>query len=95
MEDSYTRYEVLSDATAGQSTRTIKINLNPNKFLGISKPMAASQVRGSAGSNPTEAVYFHAWTAAVAKIVIPIAVQCTISFAFTAILTEPKTPGQS
>lgn len=95
MEDSYTRFGTAANQGSGGNVRTIKVNLNPNKFLGISKPMAASQVRGAAGSNPIESAYFHCWCAAINKTELPG--QCNISYSlnFTAVLTEPKTPGQS
>lgn len=41
------------------SQKSITIRFNPNKFLGISKPMSEDDLKGTAGSNPTKQCYVH------------------------------------
>lgn len=64
------------------------------KFLGVSKPLASSVLRGSASGNPTEDAYFHIFAQALQPANIdPIRVQVVIDY--LVVFTEPKQPAQS
>ncbi len=95
MEDSHSRYEVCSDATAGQSTKTIKMNMNPPKFLGRSKPLADPELKGSLNNTPDEIAFYHIAVGALDLTVNPVPVQCNILVRYIAILFEPTNPPPS
>lgn len=45
----------------GTSNRMLTMKVNPNKFLGIPKPLSEDKVEGSASSGPSDQVYYHVW----------------------------------
>lgn len=57
----WTQLAAANTSYAGSSVgpKTLVMKCNPNKFLGRSKPLADSQLKGSASSNPTEQAYWH------------------------------------
>lgn len=64
------------------------------KFLGVSKPLASSVLRGSASADPAEDAYFHVFAQALQPANIdPIRVQVVIDY--LVVFTEPKQPSQS
>lgn len=95
LESGNMKYAVCSDSSAGQSTRRVSYKLNPNKFLGRSKPLSDPQLKGSNSADPVEGVYFHVFAGAVDQGVNPGPVQCTIMLTYTAVCIEPKQPAQS
>lgn len=44
---------------AGAGPRRLTMKCNPSKFLGRTKPLADSELKGSASSNPQEQAYWH------------------------------------
>lgn len=89
IEQGRTTYRTISPL--GSSNRVvIKYNINPNKFLGRSKPLSDSQLKGGVSSNPTEQCYFILWAGQNdgASDVLPI--QCNVSIRYFAVLVEPK-----
>lgn len=107
LKDNNTAYTDKNDYEEGRNLKTQLINSNANeehrqlsltfsakKFLGISKPLAATLIRGSASANPTEQAYFHVWGA-------PMSSNDTGSFKvqywidYLAVFHEPKQPTQS
>lgn len=92
MEDTITNYNVVGRTDAGDATKTIKVNVTPSKFLGVSKPLSEADLHGSVSANPVEQVYFHIWCAALDETVIPSPMQITIQLCYTVIFTEPKNP---
>lgn len=81
-------------ATGDARTCTLTKFYSPKKFLGISKVMAGSVLRGNASSNPAENAYFHIWAAPTGTADLdPIAVQVVIDY--LVVFTEPKNPSQS
>lgn len=84
----------LSPSDGGSSSRKLTFNVNPNTFLGRSKPMSDPELKGSAASDPTEMCYLHfGHTPTDLASVSTIAVTATITY--TAVLIEPKNPTQS
>eukprot|EP00487_Bulimina_marginata_P010824 TRINITY_DN5_c0_g1_i10.p1 TRINITY_DN5_c0_g1~~TRINITY_DN5_c0_g1_i10.p1 ORF type:complete len:232 (-),score=-4.00 TRINITY_DN5_c0_g1_i10:213-908(-) len=50
---------VLSSENSGKGSCTMTYNVNPNKFLGRSKPLSDPDLKGSDAANPVEQAYFH------------------------------------
>lgn len=87
-------HAVLSPAGGDRSTQTLVYNLNPNKFLGRSKPLADSTLKGTAGTNPSEQVYFHLM-ADPGGANDSAVVNCKALIEYTVIFHEPKEVGLS
>lgn len=95
LENGTCRWKLISNASAGdQQTHTLSYKVNPAKFLGRSKPMSCSELRGDASNNPEEQVYF--------KIVCSpqdgtdtAGIECMVTIDYTVIFTEPKELAQS
>lgn len=90
MESRYTKFVQLA---GGQyiNTKTLQMSVNPNKFLGVSKPLSEDTIKNSVGSNPSEGVFFHLWCAAV-ETVDPTYITCTVTIDYKVVFTEPKLP---
>jgi len=78
----------------GVKTR-IEYKLNPNRFLGRSKPMADPNLKGSTSGNPTEQCFFHVFLYAPFILQDPGAYAANVVIEYTAILIEPKVPSIS
>jgi hypothetical protein len=76
-------------------TRTLTYRINPNKFLGISKPLSDKTVKGDVKSNPSEGVFFHVGAVAqrASDPVGPVYANITIEY--SVVWTEPKRIGVS
>lgn len=107
LKDSSQTYVNKNDYEEGRNVRTQLINSKDNeehkqlsltfsakKFLGISKPLSSTQIRGGATANPAEQAYFHIWGA-------PMTLNDAGSFKiqywidYLVVFTEPKQPSQS
>ncbi len=85
-------YKVLSVRDTTNDRLILDVNIA--KFLGVSKPLSASQLRGDVGNNPLEGAFVHFVGAGFSTgDVTNFPVQILITY--TAILTEPKQPTQS
>lgn len=58
MESRVNVSRVLGIAT-GDHTGVLELEVDPNKFLGRTNPMADPQLKGSSSSNPVEQCFFH------------------------------------
>eukprot|EP00481_Brizalina_sp_1-RS-2013_P003641 TRINITY_DN9_c0_g1_i4.p1 TRINITY_DN9_c0_g1~~TRINITY_DN9_c0_g1_i4.p1 ORF type:complete len:125 (+),score=2.97 TRINITY_DN9_c0_g1_i4:555-929(+) len=58
-ESGTAKTAVLTSENSGRGAVTITYKINPNKFLGRSKPLADPQLKGSDQKNPDEQCYFH------------------------------------
>lgn len=74
-------------AISGQ-TVTLKLSVNPNRFLGVSKPLSDQTVHGTASGNPQDAVYFHVFAADEGSADPPI-INFTAEIHFVAMFIEP------
>lgn len=76
---------------AGQSSCTINLNINPNKWLARSKPLSDPDLKGSATTNPTEQCYLY-----IAHIAEDLSTANTVNvlatFEYTTVFFEPKVP---
>lgn len=93
VEGGNTMYGVLS-ASQGFPTR-MTMPINPNKFLGRSKPLADRDLKGSATTNPAELAFIHVWAAPANSGDDPGNVVANVLLEYTAVLIEPKVPIQS
>lgn len=89
IEQGRTKTAIVSALTSN-NTRKLSYKINPNKFLGISKPMSSSLVRGTNAADPDEGCYWIVWCANVDGVSDSLDVLCTILIEYTAVLTEPK-----
>lgn len=94
MEAGNVKYAIVGPFGSSRDTKTLSYQLNPNKWLGISHPMASDNVRGTVAANPAEQCYFHVWSAGY-DASDPSEVQCTVTIEYTAVFSEPKNLGQS
>jgi len=92
LESRFTRSRVLNTGSA--RTYTFSTKVNPNKFLAISKPMSAGEVRGSAISSPVQEVYLHAWGENMTRTGT-LTVRLSCSLQYIAVFSNPILPAQS
>lgn len=78
-----------------QRSPTLTMSVNPNRFLGISKPLSSPDVRAFTNANPTDGVYFHVFAEPLATADTPNPVRIQVFIQYTCVFVEPKTPGQS
>lgn len=71
----------------GDRCHCLVSEVNPNKFLGRSKPMSDPQLKGSVASNPTEGAFFHVWQDNVTESSTS---DILVEIEYVAILIEPK-----
>lgn len=81
-----------SDAR-GYTTVTYKVN--PAKFLGRSKPLSDSQLKGTSSSNPAEQCYFIVFASSADGSSDTTPIQTTVQIEYTAVLSEPLFLAQS
>lgn len=74
----------------GTVITTLSYEVNPNKYLGRSKPMSDAQLKNSASSNPTEQCFFHVMAAALNTGVDPAQVECLAVIEYDVVFCEPK-----
>lgn len=58
-ESGTAKTAVITSENSGRGAVTITYKINPNKFLGRSKPLADPQLKGTDQANPLEQCYFH------------------------------------
>lgn len=92
-ELSNSAWDTLS-AIQGYKTR-VKMNLNPNVYLGRTKPLSDPDLKNSSLSNPTEQVYWHVTATAGFTGGDPGTVAVLTVIEYTVVFIEPKDPGAS
>lgn len=89
MEKPYTTWKICS--TVGDGTRTTLWNrFSAKKFLGISHPLSADELRGNAASSPTEGAYYHLIASGLPTTADGPSVVALVEIWYTAVFTEPK-----
>lgn len=88
LESANVCYRAISEN--GDNCHCLVSQINPNKFLGRSKPMADPDLKGSTGSNPDEQVYFHVGAVGIQDTSVTVFINVVIEY--TAILIEPTIP---
>jgi len=74
--------------------KVFTMNYSPKKFLGISHPLSASELKNSAASGPAESAYYHILNGQVDGTQGGNLV-CYIEIDYTCAFIEPKQPPQS
>lgn len=93
MEHGYAKYSMLA-GTSGTRDVVSSTKSFTNKFLGRSKPLSDSQLKGSSTSNPVEQGYYHIFANAVGNFDTgPMDIYVVIDY--TAVFIEPKDLPQS
>jgi len=97
MENRYMKYITIPgrNGEVGESVRTISMKVNPNKFLGRSKPMADPELKGSSTSNPAEGCFFHVFCYLIDPSVEQGALTAQVVLDYTSVFIEPKQPFKS
>lgn len=85
----------ISAHDGGQATGYQVISVNPNEFLGRSKPLADPQLKGSASANPSEQCFLQLFGMDPTELADIDAFSCRVVITYTAILQEPKIPTRS
>lgn len=95
-ESAYIKQVCISMNDAGSNTGYVNVKLNPNKWLGRSKPLADPQLKGSTGASPQELVHFivfaHAMNLGGTGVV---AGRLRYRLTQEVVLIEPKQPAAS
>lgn len=84
-----------SGTGGNNAIRTLSKKSSTRKFLGRSHPMSDPELKGSAGSNPTEQLYFHIGIAPVDSSVDEGSHFINVRIDYLVVFTEPKQPTQS
>lgn len=85
---------VISPDGTGKCIVTKSISYSPRRFLGRSKPMSDSQLKGSDSANPSEAGFFHVFCAPI-QAVDEGPVDVLVRIDYIAVFIEPKDVAQS
>ncbi|AXQ66532.1 MAG: putative capsid protein [Circoviridae sp.] len=93
-ESGTVKTAVITSENSGRGTVTITYKVNPNRFLGRSKPLADPELKGDSLKNPNEQCYFHIMMSSLdAGSVDGTSISSIIEY--QAIFIEPKPVGLS
>lgn len=92
MENRYTRIMPLAPEGSGNNVGRMTIKVNPNKFLGRSKPLSDPQLKGNNASNPTEQAFLQVSAFPMNNAVDAGACRFYIKLEYQAVLIEPRLP---
>lgn len=95
MELKTTQRKVAATRAGGIDNLTLVRTVNPNRFLGRSKPLSDPELKGSASANPTEQAYIQVSCFPVQDGVESGGGYVQARIIYTAILIEPKQPSAS
>lgn len=94
LEQGTVRSAVVQKQSGGGNSKVLTMRFSPKKFLGRSKPLADSQLKGSSSSSPSEEAFFHCFTAPMESVNAG-AVSLYVVIDYIAVFTEPKDIAQS
>lgn len=96
IESGTAKYANLSAKNNGDNQVTMEYRVNPNRFLGRSKPLSDPNLKGGASGNPVEQCYFHVFSGNLDdQITLAQATTANIVIEYQTILIEPKPVGLS
>ena len=93
-ESLNSQWKILGIESSGSADKVLALNINPNEFLGRSRPLSDPQLRGSITSNPAEECFVHIAAMGIDQFTA-CSVQIMVTLEYTVIFTEPKQPAQS
>lgn len=94
LESGRVMYKVISKISNGNPT-TVYARGSPKKILGISHPLASSELKNSTSSNPTEQFYYHVFVAPQDGSTNVGVTTITAEIEYLTVFIEPKIPTQS
>jgi hypothetical protein len=89
LENGDVKYKVIGESGSSKGLQSLVYSVNPNKYLGRSKPLADPTLKGSSFANPTEECYFEIVAGAIGTD-DPLAVDILVTISYTAVFIEPK-----
>lgn len=94
LENGNMTYGLLGTQDSARSSLTLSKAVNPAKFLGRSKALADSQLKGSVSSNPAEECYFEVLSGSFGDD-DPGSFDILVNITYVALFIEPKEMTQS
>lgn len=91
LENRYIKWKMLAPEGSGANTAKMTIQVNPNKFLGRSRPLSDPELKGSVVANPAEQCFLILQSFPQTNTNLA-PMMCTVRITYTAILIEPKQP---
>ena len=96
IESGTAKYANLSAKNNGENQVTMEYRINPNRFLGRSKPLADPSLKGGASGNPIEQCYFHIFSGNLDdQATLAAATTANVVIEYQTMLIEPKPVGLS
>ncbi len=95
MERRNAKMKILSSRNGGIDNAIMTYQVNPNQFLGRSKPLADPDLKGNTSSNPTEGAYFVVSCFGVNNTADTGGIAARVKIEYTAVLIEPQQPTKS
>lgn len=74
--------------------KTMSLGVNPNAFLGRSKPLADSFLKGDNANNPVEGAFWHVACWPIQSVDLAVT-NCYVRIEYTAVFIEPKNVSSS
>lgn len=94
VETGNTKFTTLGTEGGGNNVKSMYINVNPNKFLGRSKPLSDPNLKGTTSNNPNEQAYLII-AAVNTDEFTNTNINALVTLEYTAVLFEPKVLTQS
>lgn len=95
IEQRNSTYKWIGHAYANTAINQITKKFSTKKFLGISKPLAEDDLRGSISANPNEGAYFAVTVGSHDPAVNGLALPLRIIIDYIVVFTEPRTVASS
>lgn len=95
LEARFIKSKVMSPEGSGKNQAQMTIKVNPNKFLGKSKPLSSSELKGSSSSNPSEQCFFHLYGIPQPSQIDTAAIWVRVRIEYETVWIEPKQPSES
>ena len=95
LERRNARSKLVSSRNGGIDNCIISYKVNPNNFLGRSKPLSDPNLKGNTSANPSEQCYFVVSVAGMNDLADIGGIACYAKIEYTAVLIEPKQPTKS
>lgn len=93
LESRWTRILQMGTIDSGNSCNRATMSINPNRFLGTSKPLSNPSLKGDVTSNPTEQCYFNIANINVGEDAVSTSgLRLDIRIEYDTIFFEPKNP---
>lgn len=95
IEQGRSKHKQVQPYVGGNSLATIRMKMNPNKFMGRSHPLSDPELKGGVANDPTEQATWHVWASSTNGVIDPSTIQVNILIEYLAMMIEPKILAQS